>query len=60
VREFSILLVFVFLKMNYNISIKVIIFQLPTVSPTFMDTPIKSASKGEVPRADCIVKDIPI
>jgi hypothetical protein len=35
------------------------ISQLPTVSPTFLDSPTKRASKGEVPRSDCIVKEIP-
>lgn len=43
-----------------HINIKAImISQLPTVSPAFMDSPTKSASKGEVPRSDCIVKEIP-
>ena len=37
----------------------IMISQLPTVSPTFMDSPTKSASKGEVPRSDCMVKEIP-
>lgn len=42
------------------INIKAIITsQLPTVSPTFLDSPTKSASKGEVPRSDCIVIEIP-
>lgn len=42
-----------------HINIKaIIISQLPTVSLTFIDSP-KSASKGEVPRSDCIVKEIP-
>lgn len=35
------------------------ISQLPTVNPTFLDRTTKSASKGEVPRSDCIVKEIP-
>ncbi|GIN69112.1 hypothetical protein J41TS2_45330 [Bacillus sonorensis] len=37
----------------------IIISQLPTVSPTFIDSPTKSASKGEVPKSDWIVKEIP-
>lgn len=37
----------------------IIISQLPTVSPTFKESPTKSASKGDVPRSDCIVKEIP-
>lgn len=48
------LLVFVLFKNELQqINIKPIkISQLPTVSPTFMDSPTKSASKGEVPRSD--------
>lgn len=37
----------------------IIISQLPTVSPTFKESPTKSASKGEVPKSDCIVTEIP-
>ena len=41
---------------SQHINIKaIIISQLPTVSPTFMDSPTKSPSKGEVPRSDCIM-----
>lgn len=36
-----------------------IISQLPTLKPTFSDSPTNSASKGEAPRLDCIVKAIP-
>ena len=36
----------------------IIISQLPTVSPTFMDSPTKRASKGPF-KPDCIVKEIP-
>jgi hypothetical protein len=39
--------------------IAIMISQLPTVSPTFIDSPTKSASKGEAPRSDCIVNEIP-
>ncbi len=43
-----------------HINIKaIIISQLPTVSPTFMDSPIQKCIKSEVPRSDCIVKEIP-
>lgn len=43
-----------------QINIKaIIISQLPTVSPTLIDSPTKTASKGEVPRSDCIVNEIP-
>lgn len=35
------------------------ISQLPTVRPTFIDSPTKSASKGDLPRSDCIVSEIP-
>lgn len=37
----------------------IMISQLPTVSPTFLDSPTTTASKGEVPRFDWIVKEIP-
>lgn len=37
----------------------IMISQLPTVSPTFLDSPTTTASKGEVPRSDWIVKEIP-
>jgi hypothetical protein len=46
------------IKQHINIK-AIIISQLPTVSPTFMDSPTKSASNGEVPRSDCIVKELP-
>lgn len=43
-----------------HISIKAtMISQLPTVRPTFIDRPTKSASNGDVPRFDCIVREIP-
>lgn len=35
------------------------ISQLPTVRPTFVDSPTKSASKGDVPRPDWIVNETP-
>lgn len=51
---------FLFKKELKHINIKAVITsQLPTVSPTFTDSPTNSASKGEVPRSDCIVKEIP-
>lgn len=33
--------------------------QLPTVRPTLLDRPTKSASKGDVPRSECIVSETP-
>jgi hypothetical protein len=51
---------FLFNNELQKISTKAItISQLPTVRPTFLDSPTKSASKGDVPRFDCIVKEIP-
>src|SRR5690625_7949713 len=37
----------------------IIISQLPTVSPTFMESPTNRASKGDVPRPDNIVNEMP-
>lgn len=37
----------------------IMISQLPTFSPAFTDSPTKSASKGEAPRSDWTVKEIP-
>lgn len=42
-----------------QLNVKAIITQLPTVSPTLIDSPSKTASKGEVPKSDCIVNEIP-
>lgn len=37
----------------------IIISQLPTVRPTFMESPTNSASKGDVSRSDTIVSEMP-
>lgn len=51
---------FLFKNELQHINIKAsIISQLPTVSPIFMDSPTKSASKGVVPISDSIVSEIP-
>lgn len=40
-------------------SIAISTSQLPTVRPTFLDRPTKSASKGEAPRSESIVSESP-
>lgn len=40
-------------------SYAMIISQLPTVKPILMDNPTKSASKGDVPMSECIVRETP-
>lgn len=46
-------------EFNIIMIIANIISQLPTVSPIFSASPTNSASKGEAPNYDCMVRAMP-